>query len=377
MASNSKYKYFSELIEKEINRGKYSINDYLPSERQLSEESGLSRITIRMGLKVLCEKGLLISTPGKGYKVLSVKKKHFMRRSGRIGVIFAGPQSNYPSNLMTDGIFEVFHDADYQFVFASCQLSVVRQRKIIKTMVKRDVDGLLIVPEYRKTRHWEDPDEDGNYALLKNIYDNGVPVVLIDRSFKSSGLPCVCNDDPGIAAMAVEYLVNRGHRKIVSFQAVNIGRIYRRRYNGYLEAMRKHGLTPMIYNLDKFYRLPIHSPEAYKAELIEAELIEMFREFPDATGFIIPTIWGGHFEKVLSSGNFKEQVEYIGTDRPISNNINAPYLRRPMCEIGHRAAKKIIKLIHNQPIKQMEEYLKPEIITERVAVSIHIESQFC
>ena len=371
MASNPKYKYFSELIEREIDCGKYSINDYLPSERQLSDESDLSRITIRNGLKILCEKGLLSSIPGKGYKVLSANKKQFMRRCGRIGVIFAGPQSNYPSNLMTDGIFEVFHDADYQFVFASCQESIVRQRKIIKTMVERGIDGLLIVPEYRKTRYWEKPDEDGNYKLLKKIYDNGIPVVLMDRSFRPGGLPCICNDDLAIPAMAVEYLVNRRHQQIVLVQAVNINRVARRRYNGYMEMMHKQGLVPLIYNLDKYLSMPVHSPE-----VCEAELRKLLKEFPNATGFIIPNIFEVYLEKALSACNFKKPIEYISTDRPIMNNIKFnPYIKRPMRAIGHRAAEKIIKLLHNEPVEQAEEYLKPQLITKKTAVSRYIETQ--
>ena len=370
MGSKPKYQTFAELVEDEVASGKYSVNEYLPGERKLADEHGLSRIAVRMGLQLLHEKGYLEIVPGKGYKVLSLKKKTFSRKSGQIGVIFAGGQSSYPSNLMVDGIFDVLHDADYQLIYASCNLSVIRQRQIIKMMVKRGVDGLLVVPEYRKTHYWEKPDEDGNYALLKQVYKSGTPVVLMDRSVKSKGLPCVSNDDIAISSISVEYLVERGHRNIVLFHFKNINRIARCRYIGYVDALEKHKLESMSYNLDKSYPQCLQSPEACKKEFVK-----MFTRYPDATGFILPSIFELSFHQVLDTITHKKRIEFIGIDQPIARFIkSSPYLERPMREIGKRAAEKIIRLIHNEPVNILEEYLKPKLIKPKNAVSIHAEA---
>ncbi|NLY70972.1 MAG: GntR family transcriptional regulator [Clostridiales bacterium] len=56
-------------IKKKIEQGILKPGDMLQSEKALSEEYNLSRMTVRKGLTLLSERGYITSVPGKGYFV--------------------------------------------------------------------------------------------------------------------------------------------------------------------------------------------------------------------------------------------------------------------------------------------------------------------
>ncbi|MDO4755492.1 MAG: GntR family transcriptional regulator [Parabacteroides sp.] len=59
----------SKEIEYDIETGKYAEGDRLPSERMLAEEFGVQRDTVRKALKILRDKGVVISRERAGYYV--------------------------------------------------------------------------------------------------------------------------------------------------------------------------------------------------------------------------------------------------------------------------------------------------------------------
>ena len=73
------YKQLSNILNEQISSGALKPGDRLPSESELIETFGVSRITVRVALSELVEEGLLVRSRGKGTFV------NF-------------PKSNYPAN---------------------------------------------------------------------------------------------------------------------------------------------------------------------------------------------------------------------------------------------------------------------------------------
>ncbi len=59
----------SQEIERRIDEDRLKEGDRLPSERQLAEEFGVQRDTVRSALEILLRRGVLIRKPRKGYFV--------------------------------------------------------------------------------------------------------------------------------------------------------------------------------------------------------------------------------------------------------------------------------------------------------------------
>jgi len=65
------YQQLYDVIADKIKKGDYKIGERIPSEEQLIEMFGISRITVRSGIEKLCEDNILIKKHGKGTYVSS------------------------------------------------------------------------------------------------------------------------------------------------------------------------------------------------------------------------------------------------------------------------------------------------------------------
>jgi len=61
-----RYVQLAELIRDRIRAGQYLPDRRIPSEPDLSSETGLARETVRRGLRLLVDEGTLVRVPGKG-----------------------------------------------------------------------------------------------------------------------------------------------------------------------------------------------------------------------------------------------------------------------------------------------------------------------
>ena len=80
MATNKStplYQQIYEDIKAAIKDGTYKVDERIPSEAELSDEYGVSRITVRRAIEDLCADGYLTKMQGRG---TFVGKPHIMRR---------------------------------------------------------------------------------------------------------------------------------------------------------------------------------------------------------------------------------------------------------------------------------------------------------
>ncbi len=68
-----------DKIKEQIDQGIWTIGQRLPSERDLSEEFGVSRMTLRQGITLLVEEGVLQRKVGSGTYVASTRVQEKMR----------------------------------------------------------------------------------------------------------------------------------------------------------------------------------------------------------------------------------------------------------------------------------------------------------
>ncbi len=79
-----RYLALAEMLEKDIEAGKYGIGAKLPSERFLAKELNVSHLTVRQGIEILARKGLVRKELGSGTYVNATKADPI------IGILF-GP----------------------------------------------------------------------------------------------------------------------------------------------------------------------------------------------------------------------------------------------------------------------------------------------
>jgi LacI family transcriptional regulator len=128
--------------------------------------------------------------------------------------------------------------ADLLLITASHEEDAALQRRLLRALVERRVDGLLLVPA---------PGDDDLEALLR-----GVPVVAIDRPLAAPTLDEVLFEDRGGAATAVAALAAGGHRRIAFVGAETSLWTVQERLAGYRQSLDAAGLEadPRLVRLD-------------------------------------------------------------------------------------------------------------------------------
>jgi len=357
----NKHEQIADWVEDKIRKHQYPPSGFLPSEREISRKLSVSRVTVRLGLGRLKQRRLIQPVPGKGYQVLAGPHSRRNSRTYFIGGVFAGQKNPFSTGPMFTGVSDILEKNNFHLVYSSSDDLLQSETSKIRMLLKKKVDGLIIQPAYKKLPSSGQKDELGNHAYIKQLYDSGIPVVLIDRSYGVADIPCVCNDDRGGGYMATEYLLKRGHRRVAIFGAT-IDRIGRQRYQGYLDAMAAHGAKPSIH---LFNHLSLKSMGCMD-EFSLAETRKMLGALTDETGIFTLGMFAFILARLAGAPDYKgPAIEWIGYDLGpeymAGNHKSFAYVKRPMEEIGRRAAEKMLALLNNDGHTAIE-FVKPKIV---------------
>jgi LacI family transcriptional regulator len=120
---------------------------------------------------------------------------------------------------------------DLQLVSASHGDDAERQRRLVRALVERRVDALVLVPA------------PGDASYLRSEIDHGLVVVSIDRPLVGASVDTVTIDNQAAAHAVVAEFLAAGHRRIAAVG--NDGRLWtmRQRHEGYLRALTEAGVA--------------------------------------------------------------------------------------------------------------------------------------
>ena len=366
----SKYTLLADSLEQSIAAGEYAEGNFLPGERVLCDRYQVSRVTVRSALKLLVRKKKIVPIVGAGYKVLGQSGHFHQPRSHLIGGIFPGSavasEFMYVPSILSHMIAENL-GGEYNLVLANSGDNLLREREIVQRLIDARVEGLIIMPSYSGGARHTVQHETGNYALFLELYRQGVPVVLVDRSLTalnnvSQTLPAVYSDVIACGEMLVDEVVKRGFRNII-FNGDLDSRVSFLRHFGYCNAMKRHGLTPI--EVIPRYEITVESCDEIPDECA-SEVRRLLETVDTDTAFITNAFLVPILEKFCPEHRRKgHRVEWICCEyragwgnRPM---MSYPCAVRPMAEMGARAAKKMLALLAGDLSAACEEYLPPEI----------------
>ena len=336
-----KYTEIEENLRNAVISGQ--ITGALPPERLLAERFGVSYLTVRRAIGNLVESGLLSREHGRGVFVSSPSRN--VARNFGLGFIVPertlgseGGLSPYYSAVFMGAAAEAQRQG-YHVIFGS------HLEKLLPLNLPggvRKVDAVLAAT----------PD-DPKVFLEAAKY---VPVVMLGQDFPEHNFPAVFVDDVKAAGIAVNHLLNSGHRRIAHWAGRNDSRSFYARRTGYRQALEENGmkLDPQLEleHGDTFDRL---------AKLLESE------NPPTAIFCVNDACAFGVISWCLRHGiAVPERLSVVGIDNLHHSEFCYPALTTvniPKNEIGVRGTRKAIKYLEKQllPAEYREE-LEPEII---------------
>lgn len=120
------HQIISEKLQKQISSGKYAFGERLPSERQLMEQFGVSRITIRRAIANLANQGLVISVRGKGV---------FVKEQRKVIYSLSNPLVFFEQDMAQQGVTSSIHNLIFKQLSAPEDVRQILQLPEDKTEV--------------------------------------------------------------------------------------------------------------------------------------------------------------------------------------------------------------------------------------------------
>lgn len=231
---NPKYQMVAETLRGGILDGTYQKT--LPTEQALCAQFQVSRQTVRQALSLLETERLIDRRQGSGSHIRE-RKENTPRRRLSIAVV-----TTYISDYIFPSILReietVCSENNSAPLLFATQNQFANERRILLTLLEMDqLDGILV--EGTKTGL-----PNPNIKLYQKLMEKGIPLVFMHGNYEL--LPdtlSVLDDNAAGGRMLVEYLYNKGHRKIAGiFKYDDIQG--RERFVGFLDAMQELGLPP-------------------------------------------------------------------------------------------------------------------------------------
>lgn len=270
---------------------------------------------------------VLSSAKRLGYRVNTTAASLRTGSSRMIGVILPDI-SNPVFAPILGGITEALFQSGYATVIADAGLSGVDTPELVERLIGRQVDGLILATAAR---------HDDVVATCVKL---GVPVVLVNRAEDDGLASAVVSDDEKGMAMAVEHLVQLGHRDIGHVAGpADISTGYRRRL-GYESAMRAHGLTPGPIEVTTGY-----SREA--GQLAADRLLDSHRVSAIIAANDLLAL--GVYQTIAARGlRCPDDISIVGhNDMPMVDLLQPPLTTVRIChrEMGREAAQLLLRNI--------------------------------
>lgn len=277
-----------------------------------------------------------------GYRSNALARAFREKRAGAVAFAVADLPNPFWTGVAA-GAEEESEKAGYLFVVTNIRGRAERERRLVRMLQERRIDGLIAAPEL------EDP-------VLLELVREGRPFVQLDRSIRGVDLPCVRTDHVAGSVMAIDHLVSRGRREIAHVGGPLAIETYELRAAGYRKGLAKHGLKPAAV-----VHVPLDPEAARKAVL---ELLRGKRR-PDAlyTANIWITI--GALRAVRDAGvAIPQDLEIVGFDDLADADLfrdPVSTIRQDVEAVGREAFRVLLKLMKGRKVPR-EVLLRPRLV---------------
>lgn len=149
-------------------------------------------------------------------------------RTGTVGVLLQDVSNSFSAGLLR-ALEDAAHERDVAILASSLDEEAQRERNLVSSLVRRRVDGLVLMP----ATHRQD--------YLAEELQSGLPVVFVDRTPHGVDADSVTVDNRRGAAEATAHLIRHGHQRVAYLGDLDTIETAQARVAGYRQAHRDAG----------------------------------------------------------------------------------------------------------------------------------------
>lgn len=266
-------------------------------------------------------------------------------KSRSIGLILPSIPNSFFAEVIS-GIEEAAFEKEYKVIICQSNESNIREQRNIEHLIWQSVDGILLSLSTEST----------DISYLKQIQQEGLPIVLLDRISAQIDTHSVTVNNKQATYDVISYLISKGYRQIAHITSNEESYITKERRAGHLAALADHHLSAD----ESLFHYCRHGGMEESENQSAIESLLKLTTPPDAIftasdRLTIATL--RHLHKL----NIKipDQIAIAGFSNfsaPELLNPSLTIIRQPAFEMGKMAMELLIELIESKkPVKDFKQ----------------------
>lgn len=248
------------------------------------------------------------------------------------------------------GVEDTASEAGFHVILCNTDESETKQETYIETLVQKRVDGMLLVPA-------------GSHSQpIVYLRQQGVPVVVLDRSLPGLQVDSVRSDSRGGACELTRLLLSLGHRQIAVITGPRHVSTAEDRVAGYRQALAKAGINPP----DTWVRYGTFTIES--GQTMMADILAL-PERPTALFACNNFLAIGALQTLHQAGiNVPQDMSVAGFDDLPTAMVVSPFLTavaQPAYEMGQRATQLLLDRLGEGKNAPIQEIILPVVLQQR------------
>ncbi|MBN2710880.1 MAG: GntR family transcriptional regulator [Planctomycetes bacterium] len=236
------YRQLSKILREKITGGEFAPGDRIPSMDDMASEYKLNKATVRSAIAELIAEGIIYSVPAQGTFVSERSEtpatpiRRGMTTIGVISTVMV-PNDTGPLHIkLLDAMRVALAPINANLMLLHCNHEG-REQQVMDVINTAGIDGLICVGPFSSN-------------ALRLIAESDYPAVVVGHTQPGIKLDMVCADNRGGAFLAIEHLLDLGHRKIGIIAGERSQPDTAERMEGAKDAFRAEGIimnAPIAY----------------------------------------------------------------------------------------------------------------------------------
>lgn len=344
------YRQIEEYIKSLITQNQHIPHYKLPSENQLANKFGASRITVQKALNNLQEENIICRIQGKGTFVNSQKDIPNTAQMNTVYLLLPDIGRKY-SRLVIEGAHEYLNEKNINLSVAMTNNDPNLEKLKIELAVSQNCLGIILFPVIHQTYH---------EAFLKLALSN-YPIILVGHQLPGLNFSSVYCDYYRQIYDTASFLIEKGHKHIGYVSEISQNNTtFKTRTQGYKDCLITHfGLQAVKYVELDFYPENSHTTTEHD---IKHSIVDFLDQYPEMSALITTNLALEYILEYINLHPERKDISIVVIDEPeyieLSNNQNMIIINQMPKEIGKTAAKQLLDQILNgaAPQKITTEY---------------------
>ncbi|MQY29649.1 LacI family DNA-binding transcriptional regulator [Nocardia aurantia] len=321
-----------------------------PTMEDVATRAGVSRALVSLVMRGSPKvsdhrrRAVLTAAAELGYQPHAMARSLASRTSSIVGVLVSDLHNTFFADVV-EGMDAAAATAGLELILTTGHRNPARERDALHSLLGFRPGGTILLSPVLPA------------AAIRQAADR-CPVVLVSRTSSAPTVDTVNDDGESGVALAVEHLVALGHRRIVHLDGGAAHTAAPRR-KGYLAAMRRHGLEPMV--------IPSEHTDAAGGAAVR-RLLKLFSpgDFPTAL------VCGNDFNAVGAMSALEEagllvpqDVSVVGYDNSslaALRHVALTTVDQPRLEIGRLAVTALVERLRAERTRPVRHRVPPALV---------------